>query len=202
MSAKMELFDLQVLARNNPKLHGKALAEYEQRIRESREPIEVMESPRKATKPVTKCLTKGRESQPNDDDFELFIQERAREVQQLAETGPAPKPRTQRRHPEADLQADIVKALRLCGYTVLSTVHIYKRVQCSKCGEWVMPRSGYGATKGIGDLLVARADGYWLMADIKAPKGRLSLEQRELVKQRRLQIWRSVNEAIEGVKGL
>lgn len=80
---------------------------------------------------------------------------------------------------EDDLQTVIVEALRVTGYTVLVTTHRAKR--CRKCGHFA--HGGYGATKGIPDLLVSRPGwNSWVGLEIKKPGKAMwsSLEQKEL----------------------
>lgn len=84
---------------------------------------------------------------------------------------------------EDGIQQRIMEALAYRGYLVLSTVHRYKRQTCEKCGHNQWAKGGYGATKGIGDLLVAVPKArprLWLMLDVKRPGGKLSPEQQLL----------------------
>lgn len=85
---------------------------------------------------------------------------------------------------EDGIQQRIMEALAYRGYLVLSTVHRYKRQTCEKCGHNQWAKGGYGATKGIGDLLVAVPKArprLWLMLDVKKPGvGKLSPEQQIL----------------------
>ena len=85
---------------------------------------------------------------------------------------------------EADLVAQIVKALRARGRTVL------------RCGQW---RSDFaGSDAGVPDLLVAcDTVGMWLALEVKTKKGQLSPAQRALFADGRIIIVRSVSEALE-----
>ena len=99
---------------------------------------------------------------------------------------------------EKQVQASIVKHLRLLGYRVNSTVHIYKRVRCDKCGAWSWPKGGYGSDKAIGDLLVRHPSWpafMWLNADVKTATGKLTTEQEAAVQRGELLIWRSSAQA-------
>lgn len=84
---------------------------------------------------------------------------------------------------ESGIQQRIIEALSWHGWIVLSTVHRYRRQTCDKCGHNQWAKGGYGATKGIGDLLVAvpkQSPRLWLMLDVKKPGGKLSPEQQLL----------------------
>lgn len=100
---------------------------------------------------------------------------------------------------EEQAQTLIMRVLSNAGYDVLSTVHRYKRIRCEKCGALTWPRGGYGATKGLGDLIVTREDwpgNAYVMADVKSRKGRLSPEQKARFNRGKLFIWRSAEEAL------
>jgi hypothetical protein len=100
---------------------------------------------------------------------------------------------------EDQIQTLIMNTLTIAGYDVISTVHRYKRVRCSQCGFLNRPAGGYGATKGIGDLLVTSdkwTENYYIMADVKREKGALTMEQKERFARGKLMIWRSPEQAL------
>lgn len=104
---------------------------------------------------------------------------------------------------EDGIQQRIVQALSWAGYRVLSTVHRYKRQTCAQCGHNQWAQGGYGATKGIGDLLVAVPKArprLWLMLDVKRPGGKLSPEQKALADKGLLWRVESEQEALEVLK--
>lgn len=92
---------------------------------------------------------------------------------------------------EAELQGQIVQALRLMGYVVLvTTVKIRSK----------NPRHHQtGQTKGIPDLIISKPQwvvGSWLGLEIKNEKGRVRPEQQALADLGRIVIVRSLDEAI------
>lgn len=89
-----------------------------------------------------------------------------------------------RGQPEARLVADIVRALRAMGRTVL------------RVGQWRGDLAGQ--TAGTPDLLCwcSRRQG-WIGIEAKTAKGRLSPAQRELVATGKVRVVRSVEEAVE-----
>jgi len=93
---------------------------------------------------------------------------------------------------EAELQCQIVDALRLLGCTVLVTsARSYRPAQ----GE----RRGYGADRGVPDLLVAppgAPPSVWLGLEVKSARGRLSPVQKALLDAGRITVVRSVTAAI------
>jgi hypothetical protein len=100
---------------------------------------------------------------------------------------------------EAQLQKQIVQALRLFGYLVLETTHRVKK--CPR-GRW--SRGDYGSSKGVPDLLVTRTswDGFWLALEVKRPdpgRARLSPEQQELASLAAVAVVRSLDEALAAV---
>lgn len=104
---------------------------------------------------------------------------------------------------EDGIQTRIIQALSWLGHTALSTVHRWKRQTCPACGHTFWPKGGYGATKGIGDLLVAvpkRSPRLWLMLDVKKPGGKLSPEQQVLADKGLLFRVESEEEALEILK--
>lgn len=104
---------------------------------------------------------------------------------------------------EEQVQAQIVEGLRWHGYEVLSTVHRYRRQQCARCGHSFWPLGGYGADKGIGDLLVRRPVWPWwvrIEADVKSATGRVSPEQQARVESGGLRIWRSLEDALSDLE--
>jgi hypothetical protein len=131
-------------------------------------------------------------------DIELFSRAHRESIlKQLAEQDHVPFPLKDAK--EEEIQSAIMLTLRASGYDVLSTVHRYKRVRCELCGALVWPKSGYGATKGLGDLLVTRREwpgNLYLMADVKRAKGVLTSEQKERQIRGKLYIWRSPAEAL------
>ena len=102
---------------------------------------------------------------------------------------------------EAEIQATIIEGLRLMQYIVLCTTHRVKR--CRKCGTF--PNAGYGADKGVPDLLVTHRRwpaGLFLGLEIKGAKTALSPEQKELLDLNRIIICRSWEDALAAVKGV
>lgn len=98
---------------------------------------------------------------------------------------------------EADVQAQIVDALRYMGHIVLVTSR--QRHRCRKCGAW--GSGGDGCDKGIPDLLVNIGGATWLGLEVKGPRTRLSPEQRFLEADGRIRIVRSVEDALAAVRG-
>lgn len=98
---------------------------------------------------------------------------------------------------EADVQAQIVDALRYMGHIVLVTSR--QRHRCRKCGAW--GSGGDGCDKGIPDLLVSLDDARWLGMEVKGPRTRVSPEQRSLAADGRIRIVRSVEDALAAVRG-
>jgi hypothetical protein len=89
------------------------------------------------------------------------------------------------------------------GWTVLCTVHRYRTQNCRQCGNTFWPVGGYGATKGIGDLLIGvpkRNPALWLMADVKAGRNMLTPEQAELARRGLLWEWRCEEDADRDLK--
>lgn len=92
---------------------------------------------------------------------------------------------------------------RARGLGVLCTVHRYKVQICSKCGNRFWPKAGYGATKGIGDILVPVKVGPYVlyrMQDVKGPSGKPTPEQEALVGMNALAIIRSHEDSEEDVR--
>lgn len=75
---------------------------------------------------------------------------------------------------EARIRKQTVELFRKAGYTVLLTS---------------APKKSHN-TKGMGDFVIHLAHGYWMMADAKAPDGRLSEEQKKLEQEGKLVIFR------------
>jgi hypothetical protein len=100
---------------------------------------------------------------------------------------------------EEQIQQAIMTALMLKGFIVLSTVHRRHLVRCECCEHTFYPPGGYGATKGIGDLIVSRydwPDNTYILADVKSRTGKLTAEQERLFQSEKLYIWRSVEDAL------
>jgi len=96
---------------------------------------------------------------------------------------------------EAELQCQIVDALRLHGCTVLVTSARSYRPATDK-------RRGYGADRGVPDLLVAppyAPPSVWLGLEVKSRTGRLTPEQRALAEAGRIVVVRSLREAFGAV---
>jgi hypothetical protein len=94
---------------------------------------------------------------------------------------------------EEQLQQTIVEALRLAGFTVLSTSR--RRKRCRRCGCW--PAGGDGVSKGLPDLLIwcPRRRG-WIGAEVKGARTKISPEQRALAEAGKVVLVRTVEEAL------
>jgi len=91
---------------------------------------------------------------------------------------------------EEHIQRAIIDGLTALHYTVLQTT--VRGV-----------RMGYGSSKGVPDLLITHnswQDGCWLGIEVKGPNTKLSLEQRLLEIDGRIQVARSWEDAIRIVK--
>lgn len=96
---------------------------------------------------------------------------------------------------EAAIQTAICDALKHIGYDVQST-STYRK-----------PGYGHGASKkGLPDVLVSHTGwpaGLWLGLEVKKPKhSKKSAEQDELESRGRIIVVRSLDEAIEAVRGI
>lgn len=89
---------------------------------------------------------------------------------------------------EESVNRSVRDALEMLGFVVLSTT-----VRNA--------RGGYGASKGVPDLLVSR-DGWgcWMGLEIKGPKTRVSDEQKDLEARGLIVIAQSVDEALCAVQ--
>lgn len=99
---------------------------------------------------------------------------------------------------EEDIQQQIVEGLSLYGYIVLQTTVRGIKARCKGCGSELKAYGGYGADKGVPDLLVSRTDwmaGVWVGLEVKSETGRLKPEQAELLAQNRIHVVRSFDEA-------
>lgn len=102
------------------------------------------------------------------------------------------------RQTEEGIQQRIVDYLRWHGYEVCVTVHRYRRQTCPKCSANFWAQGGYGASKGVGDLLVRHPSWPWwkrIEADVKRQGGRISPEQQARVDAGALRIWHNEQEA-------
>lgn len=83
---------------------------------------------------------------------------------------------------EKDIQAGIVRRLRLLGYTVEETGKTRATVTCPDCGHRHVPTGWQGNTVGCPDLYVSRQawGNTWLALEVKKPGGRVQAEQRAL----------------------
>jgi hypothetical protein len=99
---------------------------------------------------------------------------------------------------EEQLQAVIVEALRLAGFTVLVTTRHPKRC---RCGRW--SRADDGASRGLPDLFVTHPTwgNRWRAIELKRPGGgRLSSEQRQLVGSGSVAVVKSLEEVVAAVQ--
>lgn len=96
---------------------------------------------------------------------------------------------------EKALQEAIVDLLRHLGCVVLVTS---ARSYRAPTGE----RRGYGADRGVPDLLVAppfTPPGVWLGLEVKTRAGRLSPDQKRLAEAARITVVRSLADAVDAV---
>jgi hypothetical protein len=103
---------------------------------------------------------------------------------------------------ESSVQHTIESGLGALGLLVLHTQHQYANQTCPTCHRRFRPQGGYGADKGIPDLL-ARADdfprGLWLGLEIKGPRTAVSPEQQILEREGGIYIcrtWESAEHAV------
>lgn len=103
--------------------------------------------------------------------------------------------------PEEPIMNRIRRTLELHGYTVLCTVHRYRRHKCSKCGFSEWPRGGYGADAGVPDLLVwSAARNAWTGLETKGTRTRISDAQKILADAGKIVIVRSEAEALAAME--
>lgn len=100
---------------------------------------------------------------------------------------------------EEPVQARIIRALTLAGFTVLSTVQRKRRVRCFKCGASQWPPGGTGTTPGVPDLLVCVPGGL-VGLEVKGTRTQVRPEQKALARAGHIRIVRSVEEAMEAVR--
>lgn len=75
---------------------------------------------------------------------------------------------------EEQVQSTIIEGLTALGYLVLQTTVRVKNATCPACHRSFRPFGGYGATKGVPDLLITRHNWPWgamLALEIKKPIG-------------------------------
>jgi hypothetical protein len=114
---------------------------------------------------------------------------------------------------EEQVQRTIIEGLQYTrGVTVLQTSHRTSSTRtctkcrtknsikqtCSACGSYLPVGHGYGATKGVPDLLVTRDSwptGFWVGLEVKGPKTPLSPEQAALLEKGRIYVVRSWEDA-------
>src|SRR5204862_721075 len=85
---------------------------------------------------------------------------------------------------EAEVQAEIVAALRQRGYIVLETSQHRRARPCPHCGQLSVPSGGMGHDAGVPDLLVSHPAwlrGVWMGLECKGGATVLSREQVELL---------------------
>ena len=100
--------------------------------------------------------------------------------------------------PEWSVQQTIEEGLTWLGYLVLHTQHQYRMQTCPRCQYEFRPTGGYGADKGIPDLLLHHPswpDGQLMGMEVKGSKTPLSKEQKILLAQRAIVVCRSWEDA-------
>ena len=103
---------------------------------------------------------------------------------------------------EEDTQRAIID---LFSYThiVLQTSHRSMRFACPSCHALIRNTGGYGATKGVPDLLIRHAkwpSWAWLGMEVKGSATVISPEQKDLAAKSAIVIVRSLDEAMKAVK--
>jgi hypothetical protein len=94
---------------------------------------------------------------------------------------------------EEQLQAVIVAALKLAGFVVLQTSRHRRR--CRRCGCW--PAGGDGTDRGVPDLLVSSSSrSGWVGIEVKGPRTRVSVEQKDLAERGLVVVVRNPEEAL------
>lgn len=104
---------------------------------------------------------------------------------------------------EESIQAAIIEGLTLMKFTVLQTSHRTKLTECPACSMRFRPGGGYGATPGVPDLLISHPSwpvGCWLGMEVKGPTTAISPAQAALLKQARIVIARSWEDAYTHVR--
>ncbi len=114
---------------------------------------------------------------------------------------------------EEQVQRTIIEGMQwMPGVTVLQTSHRASSTRtctkcrtkntiqqaCVACGSFLPSGHGYGATKGVPDLLVTRDSwpvGFWVGLEVKGPKTPLSPEQAALLEKGRIYVVRSWEDA-------
>ena len=99
---------------------------------------------------------------------------------------------------ESSVQNTIESGLGSLGFLVLHTQHQYLLQTCPRCHQRFRPTGGYGADKGIPDLLARHPDhprGMWLGLEVKGPRTAISPEQRVLADAGAIIICRSWEDA-------
>lgn len=99
---------------------------------------------------------------------------------------------------EDDVQKTIVQFLQIAKFEVLVTSRRKKR--CPNCNAY--DNRGDGASQGIPDLIISRADWpefCWVGIEIKSPTTKLSAEQKMLAFSGRIAVCRSIEDAQEAI---
>jgi hypothetical protein len=105
---------------------------------------------------------------------------------------------------EEVVQSHIIAALRAAGLRVLQTTHRYRRQRCPRCGCMFAQQGGYGADKGVPDLLARDPQrdgrGCWVGLEVKGAQTALSPEQKVLQGEGAIIVVRGVDEALRAME--